>query len=163
MRLFVTALAATLITTSAMASETKEELARELIEITDLSQVTLEASVDSFVNGVVDQFKLMNKPLTAEQQETLEKASFAAVEPQMKNFVAGVEKLYTETYTVEELKASIAYHKTPEGLSAYHKTVRMAPQMMQLSMKTLAGPLQKVGQEEISKIVMEQVEAQKAK
>ncbi len=133
-------------------NKSKEEYAKEIIELTDVNKI---------IDQVMTQIKQMQGQMMAQagisesekekamalqekvQAKMLEAFDMKKIEPQFID-------IFISVYTVEELKAISDFYKTPEGKSMLQKQPQVMQKSMQVAQNIVQGLLP-----ELQKIVQE--------
>lgn len=127
-----------LVVISAFAG-TKEDLSKEMLQLVDM-QKNMDSMVGQIQKMQSMQMKQMNIPAEdqekmAEFQKKLTEKIFDAMkwEKMEPDFI----KLFSEVYTEDELKAIVAFYKTPAGQSMLKKQPLLMQKSMEISQKNL--------------------------
>lgn len=136
---------------AALADE-KNELAREIIELTRVKQIIeqLKGQVKQIEHQLLGQFEIPEgkKEIFVDYQNKLNDKVFEIMsyDEMEKEYL----DLFTSTYTTAELKGLVAFYKSPVGKSMIEKQpqiIEKAMMMSQRRMQVLIPELQKISAE----------------
>lgn len=123
----------------AALGDEKNELAREIIELTRVKQIIeqLKGQVKQMEHQLLGQFEIPEgkKEIFIDYQNKLNDQVFEIMGfEEMENEYLD---LFTSTYTIEELKGLVAFYKSPVGKSMIEKQPQIIEKAMMMSQRRL--------------------------